>query len=68
MLGHRIDLYIHEYKLAGEAGNSDNCDRDIGYEIEKQKSIETLGCEVTKKYLVIINLSIKYLYTLSNCL
>ena len=45
VLGYRIDLYFHDYKLALEVDEKGHKDRDINYEIERQKSIEKeLGC------------------------
>ena len=40
MLGYRIDLYFHDYKLAREAGENGYSDRNIVYEINRQKAIE----------------------------
>ena len=39
---YRIDLYIPKYKLAIECDEFDHRDRDIGYEVERQKHIEKL--------------------------
>ena len=39
---YRIDLYFPKYKLAIECDEFDHCDRDIGYEIGRQKRIEKL--------------------------
>ena len=45
-LGYRIDLYFHDYKLAIEVDESGASDRNIDYEIKRQKVIEReLGCE-----------------------
>ena len=42
---YRIDLYFAKYKLAIEFDEFDFRDRDIGYEVERQKRIEKLlGC------------------------
>ena len=38
----RIDLYFPKYKLAIECDEFDHRDRDIGYEVERQKHIERL--------------------------
>ena len=46
VLGYRIDAYFFKYKLAIEADEQGHNDRDIDYEIERQKAIENeLGCE-----------------------
>ena len=39
---YRTDLYFPKYKLAIECNEFDHRDRDIGYEIERQKHIEKL--------------------------
>ena len=42
---YRIDLYFPKYILAIECDELDHRDRDIGYEVERQKLIEKLlGC------------------------
>ena len=46
MVGYRIDLYFHDYKLAIEIDENGRSDRNIDYEIKKKKKIEQeLGCE-----------------------
>ena len=46
VLSYRVDLYFHDYKLAVEIDEFCHSDRDIGYEIEIQKTIEKeLGCK-----------------------
>ena len=40
VLGKKIDFYFHEYKLAIEVDELDHNDRDIDYEIQRQKAIE----------------------------
>ena len=48
MLGYRIDLYFHDYKLTIDInGNGNGCsDRNIDFEIKRQKAIEQeLGFE-----------------------
>ena len=46
VLGYRIDIYIPKYKLAIEIDEQGHNNRDIDYEIERQKAIEKeLGCE-----------------------
>lgn len=43
---YRIDLYFPKYKIAVECDEFDHRDRDISYEIKRQKSIENLlGCQ-----------------------
>ena len=39
-LGYRIDAYFPKYKLAIEADEQGHNDRNINYEIERQKAIE----------------------------
>ena len=44
---YRIDLYFPKYKLAIECDEFDHRDRDIGYEVERQKHIEKLlSCDL----------------------
>ena len=46
ILGYKIDAYIPKYELAIETDEQVHNDRDIDYEIERQKAIENkLGCE-----------------------
>ena len=40
VLGYRIDAYFPEYKLAIEVDEQGHNDRDINYEIERQKAIK----------------------------
>ena len=40
VLGYKIDLYFHEYKLAIEVDELGHNDRNIDYEIQKQRAIE----------------------------
>ena len=45
VLGYRIDLYFHEYKLAIEVDQLGHADRNIDNEIERQKTLEKeLNC------------------------
>ena len=45
VLGYRIDLYFHEYKLAIEVDELGHADRNINNEIERQKALEKeLNC------------------------
>ena len=37
VLGYRIDLYFHEYKLAIEVDELGHNDRNIDYEIQRQR-------------------------------
>ena len=46
VLGYRIDAYFPKYKLAIAVDGQGHNDRDIDYEIDRQKAIENkLGCE-----------------------
>ena len=50
-LGYRFDAYFLKYKLAIEVDEQGHNDRDIDYEIQRQKTIEEeLGCEFTRIY------------------
>ena len=40
VLGHKIDLYFHDNKLAKEIDENGHSDRDIDYKIKRQKAIE----------------------------
>ena len=43
--GYRIDLYFHDYRLAIEIDEFDQCDRDIEYEEESERiPEEKLNC------------------------
>ena len=45
VLGYRIDLYFHEYKLAIEVDELGHNDRNIDYEIQRQRALEReLNC------------------------
>ena len=49
VLGYKIDLYFHEYKLAIKVDEWGHNDRNIDYEIQRQKVIEKkLGCVFTR--------------------
>ena len=49
VLGYKIDLYLHDYKLAIEANEKGHKDRNINHEIERQEAIkEKLGCELIR--------------------
>ena len=44
--GYRIDLYLPKHKLVLECDEFHHRDRDIGYEVERQKHVEEmLGCK-----------------------
>ena len=46
VLGYRIDLYFHDYKLAVEVDEEGHKDRNIDHEIKRQEAIkDKLGCE-----------------------
>ena len=46
VLGYRIDLYFHDYKLAIELDENGHSVRNIDFEIKRQKAIEQeLGCK-----------------------
>ena len=46
VLSFRVDLYFHEYKLAKKVDEFNHEDRNMIYEIERQKAIEKeLVCE-----------------------
>ena len=40
VIGYKIDLYFHEYKLAIEVDELGHADRNINNEIERQKALE----------------------------
>ena len=40
VLGYRIDLYFHKYKLAIEVGELGHNDRNIDHEIQRQRALE----------------------------
>ena len=45
VIGYRIDIYFHEYKLAIEVDELGHNDRNIDYEIQRQRAIEKeLSC------------------------
>ena len=46
VLGYRIDLYFHDYRLAIEIDEKGHTDRNTNDEIQRQKALEKeLGCE-----------------------
>ena len=72
VLGFRIDAYFSKYKLAVEVGEQGHKDRNIDYEIQRQKALEKeFGCEfirinLTKKILIFLLKLVKYKITLLN--
>ena len=51
VLGYKIDLYFHDYKLAIEVDEKGHKDRNFDHEIRRQKTIkEKLGCEFIRIY------------------
>ena len=49
VIGYRIDLYFHEYKLAIEVDELGHNDRNIDYEIQRQQALEReLNCVFTR--------------------
>ena len=42
LLDYRIDLYFHKYKLVIEVDELGHNDRNIDYEIQRQKELENL--------------------------
>ena len=51
LLSYRIDLYFHDYKLAIEIDKNGNSDRNICYEIKRQKAIaQEFGCKFIRIY------------------
>ena len=46
VLGYRIDLYFHDYKLALEVDEKGHKDRNIDHDMQRQKALEKeLGCK-----------------------
>ena len=64
---HRIDLYYYDQKLAVENDENSHKDKNIDYEIKIQQGIgknlilSLLELILTKKTLMLLRLSIKYL-------
>ena len=49
IIGYRIDLYFHDYKLTIKVDENGHSDRNIDYEIKRKKAIEQeLGCTFIK--------------------
>ena len=40
VLGYRIDLYFHSYKLAIEVDELEHADRNLDHEIQRQRALE----------------------------
>ena len=66
-------MYFHDYKLTIEIDENGPSDRNIDYEIKRQKAIEQeLACKFIRidpdkeDFDIFIKLSIKYLGTLNN--
>ena len=72
VLGYSIDLYFHDYKLAIENGQNWYINRNIDYEIKRQKAknknlvVWLLELVLTKKLLIFLKLLMKYLGTSNN--
>ena len=71
-LSYRIDLYFHDYKPTIKNDESEHSDRSVDYEIRTQKAIKKnmvvnfLELILTKKTLIFLELSMKYLDTSNN--
>ena len=50
VLGYRIDLHFHDYKLALEVDEKGHKDRNIDHEIQRQKAVEK---ELDCKFIII---------------
>ena len=71
VLGYRIDLYFHDFKLTIKIYENGHSNRNIDYEIKRQKAIEQkLGCKFNKIdpdeedfdiFFIFSELSMKYL-------
>ena len=49
VLGYRIDLYFHDYKLAAEVDEKGHKDRNIDHEMKRQKAlVKELSCEFSR--------------------
>ena len=65
-LSYRIDWYFHHYKLAIEIDENRHSNRNIDYEVKRQKSIkQKLASKFIRtdpdKEVIVLELSIKYL-------
>ena len=71
VLGYRIDLYFHDFKLTIKIYENGHSNRNLDYEIKRQKAIEQkLGCKFNKIdpdkedfdiFFIFSELSMKYL-------
>ena len=72
VLGYRIDLYLHEYKLAIEVDELGHTNRNINNEIKRQKALKKeLNCIfiriiLMKKILTFLKNQTKYIDTLKS--
>ena len=72
ILGYRIDLYFHDYKLPVEIDENRHSDGNIDYKIKRQKAIEQeLGLNLlelirTKNTFIFLQQSMIYLDTSNN--
>ena len=69
VLGYRVNLYSHDYKLAIEIDENYHSNRNIDYEIKRPKEIEQelgIRTDSDKEEIDILKLSIKYLDTSNN--
>ena len=49
VLGYKIDLYFHDYKLVTEINENEHINRNIDYEIKRRKEIkQELDCKFIK--------------------
>ena len=71
VLSYQIDLYFTEHKLTIEVDEKRHTDRNIGYEINKQKAIEKnlelslLKLILMKKIMIFLLKLVKYTITLN---
>ena len=72
VLSYRIDLYCYDYKLAIEIDENEHSDRNIDDKIKYKKQynknlvVSLLEWILTKKTVIFLELSMKYLHTLNN--
>ena len=65
VLGYKIDLYFHDHKLSIEIDKNGHGERNVDYEIKRQKAVEEeLGCgfiriDPDKKALIFLKRSMK---------
>ena len=53
LLGYRVDLYFHKYKLAIEVDELAHNDRNIDYKIQRQKALERVCVRLFNKIKVL---------------